>query len=73
MPVAIDVVFVVWLLAASVYDHMYSWPRFHADLASGRPGARVRGYRRGIVGQWLGALGVLAIGLATPVPGPRSV
>ena len=61
MSVALDVVFAVWVLAATVYDHLYSWPRFHADLASGRPDARVRGYRRGIAGQWLITLGALAI------------
>ena len=61
MPVAIDIVFTVWVLVASVYDHVYFWPRFRAAVAAGRPGTRVRVYLRGMSGQWLGSLGVVAI------------
>ena len=54
MPVVVDVVFVfVLVVAASLVEHYWFWPRFRADVAGGARGARVRGYRRGIVGQWL--------------------
>src|SRR5438477_6525952 len=62
MPVVVDFAFVFALLVvASIFEYAYFWPRFRAALAAGRPGARTRGYRRAVVGQWLFAVGALAI------------
>ena len=69
MPGLIDVAFaVVLLVAASLFEHYYFWPRFRADIASGRTGARVSGYLRGIVGQWLFGAGALAIWITMDRP-----
>lgn len=66
MPGLIDVVFTVLLLVvASLFEHYYFWPRFRAAIASGRAGARLSGYRRGIAGQWLFAAAALAIWIQT--------
>jgi CAAX protease family protein len=65
MPVAVDYVFaVVLVVVASLYEHFYFWPRFRADVAANRPGARPRAYRRGIIGQWLFAGTAIAIWMA---------
>ena len=65
MPVAVDYVFaVVLVVVASLYEHFYFWPRFRADVAANRPGARPRGYRRGLIGQWLFAGAAIAIWIA---------
>ena len=62
MPVLADVVFAFLLLvAASIFEYVYFWPRFRAAVNAGRPGARVQGYRRGVIGQWLFAAGAIAI------------
>jgi membrane protease YdiL (CAAX protease family) len=58
----IDIAFVILLLGvASVFEHYYFWPHFRADVAADRPGARIRAYRRGIIGQWLFAIAAVAI------------
>jgi len=62
MPVFADVVFAFLLLvAASIFEYVYFWPRFRAAVSEGRPGARLRGYRRGLIGQWLFAAGAIGI------------
>jgi membrane protease YdiL (CAAX protease family) len=54
MPSVADVLFVVTLLVlVSLFEHFIFWPRFRADIAGGAPGARIRGYRRTIIGQSL--------------------
>lgn len=65
MPVAVDFVFAVLLVVvASLFEHFYFWPRFRADVAAHRPGARPRAYRRGLIGQWLFAGAAIAIWMA---------
>ena len=62
MPVFADYVFAfVLLVAASVFEYVYFWPRFRADVAAGKPNARLQAYGRGVLGQWLFAFGALAI------------
>ena len=62
MPSALDVVFAfVLVVVTTIFEYVYFWPRFRADIAAGRPGARYRAYRKGIIGQWLFALTALAI------------
>jgi membrane protease YdiL (CAAX protease family) len=62
MPTALDVAFVFTLLVvATIFEYAYFWPRFRADTAADVPGARIRAYRRGSVGQWLFALGAIGI------------
>ena len=62
MPVLTDYVFAfVLLVVASIYEYAYFWPRFRAAIAAEQPGARLYGYRRAIIGQWLFALSALAI------------
>ncbi|MFL5615124.1 MAG: CPBP family intramembrane glutamic endopeptidase [Gemmatimonadaceae bacterium] len=62
VPTLIDVVFAFLLLViASIFEYVYFWPRFRADTAADRPGARIRGYRRGVIGQWGFALAALVI------------
>jgi len=62
MPTAADLVFVFLLLVvATIYEHVYFWPRFRALAAAGRPDARLWGYRRGVIGQWLFGIAALAI------------
>src|SRR2546423_10282012 len=57
-----DIGFVVLLLgAASLFEHYYFWPRFRADVAAARVGARTRAYRRGVLGQWLFAAAAIFI------------
>jgi membrane protease YdiL (CAAX protease family) len=62
MPALADYLFAFLLLvAASVFEYAYFWPRFRAAVSAGRPGARVQGYRRGVIGQWLFAVGAMTI------------
>jgi membrane protease YdiL (CAAX protease family) len=62
MAVTADYVFVLILLVAvSIFEHFYFWPRFRAEVAAGHAGARMRAYRRGVLGQWLFAAVALAI------------
>ena len=62
MPVLADVVFAFLLLvAASIFEYVYFWPRFRAAVSEGQPGARRRGYQRGVIGQWLFAAGAMGI------------
>src|SRR2546423_8311877 len=61
-PVFADYAFaLVLLVAASVFEYAYFWPRFRADLAAGKPNTRLNAYRRGVGAQWLFALAALAI------------
>jgi membrane protease YdiL (CAAX protease family) len=62
VPAAADLAFVFLLLVvASIYEYVYFWPRFRAAAAAGRPDARLWGYRRGVIGQWMFATAALAI------------
>lgn len=62
MPGPVDIVFAFLLVVlASIYEYRYFWPRFRADVAAEQPRARRRAYCRMIVGEWLFALGALAI------------
>jgi membrane protease YdiL (CAAX protease family) len=61
-PVPLDAAFVVLVVVvASIFEYVYFWPRFRADVAAERPGARTRAYRRGVIGQWGFGLAALAI------------
>jgi membrane protease YdiL (CAAX protease family) len=61
-PALIDVVFTVLLIVvASVVEYLYFWPRFRAEAAADRPGARLRAYRRFVIALWGFALAALAI------------
>jgi hypothetical protein len=61
-PTLIDIGFAILLIVvASVVEYLYFWPRFRAEAASERPGARRRAYRRIAIGEWGFALGALAI------------
>jgi len=58
----VDWIYVVLLLVgATVYEYLYFWPRFRAAVAAEHAGARLRAYRRGVIGQWLFAGAALAI------------
>lgn len=58
----IDAAFAFTLVVlASLFEHYWFWPRFKKSVATGEPMARIRGYRRGIIGQWLFTAGVLAM------------
>ncbi len=62
MPSLADVVFVVALVvAASVFEYVYFWPRFRAEVAAGKPSARVSAYRRGLAGEWAFTIAAIAI------------
>ncbi|HKN66918.1 MAG TPA: type II CAAX endopeptidase family protein [Gemmatimonadaceae bacterium] len=62
MPALVDVVFVVVLVVlASIFEYVYFWPRFRADVAAGKPSARVSAYRRGVVGEWVFTIAAIAI------------
>jgi hypothetical protein len=53
VPDPIDFVYVVLLVGvATLFEHYYFWPRLRSRAATGVPGARLWGYRRGIAGQW---------------------
>lgn len=62
MPVLADVVFAFLIIvAASIFEYAYFWPRFRAAVNAGRPDARVKAYRRGVIGQWLFAAAAITI------------
>jgi len=62
MPTIIDVVFAfVLLVAATVYEYKYFWPRFRSAVAGDKPGARAKAYLRIITGEWLLSLVALII------------
>ena len=62
MPGIIDVVFVfAFVVVASVLEHWLFWPRFRKEVADGVPDARLKGYRRGIIGQWSFVIAMAAI------------
>jgi len=64
-----DVVFVFALVVvASVFEYAYFWPRVRADIAAGRPSARVSAYRRGVFGEWAFTIAALAIWTAFARP-----
>ena len=53
MPTPLDVGFVLlFTVVLPVFDMLYFVPRFKADAKAGVPGARLRAYRRTVVGQW---------------------
>jgi membrane protease YdiL (CAAX protease family) len=61
MPTLLDFAFLFTLVVlTSIFEYYVFWPRFKAETTAGRPGARVRGYRRTIVGQ----VGFVAAALA---------
>src|SRR6185436_7096827 len=52
MPTLLDFAFLfILVVLTSIFEYYVFWPRFKAETTAGRPGARVRGYRRTIVGQ----------------------
>lgn len=60
----VDAVYTVFLLVATtIYEYKYFWPRFRAAVAGDRPGARRKAYRRVMVGEWSLTLVALAIWL----------
>lgn len=62
MPSLADVVFVFALaVVASTFEYLYFWPRFRADVAAGKPSARVSAYRRGVTGEWAFTIAAIAI------------
>lgn len=62
MPSLVDVVFAfVLVVVASVFEYVYFWPRFRADVAAGKPSARVSAYRRGVLGEWTFTIAAIAI------------
>ena len=64
-----DVVFVFALVVvASVLEYVYFWPRIRADVAAGKPSARLSAYRRGVFGEWAFSIGALAIWTAFARP-----
>src|SRR5690242_14120649 len=53
MPNGYDIAFLGFVtIVATLIETFVFFPRFKADVASGLPGARMRGYRRAIIGQW---------------------
>ena len=82
MPTPLDALFVfLFVVVASIAEHIWFWPGFKAETSADAPGARVRAYRRGIIGQWAFAIAAGAIWIARsrsladlrliPVPGWR--
>ena len=62
MPSFVDVAFVFMLVVvASIFEYVYFWPRFRADVAAGKPSARVSAYRRGVLGEWAFTIAAIAI------------
>jgi len=62
VPGWIDVVFAfVLVVLTSLFEHYWFWPRFRAAVAAGDPMGRIRGYRHGIVGEWLFTIAAIAI------------
>ena len=69
MPALVDVVFAFALLVvASICEYAYFWPRVRADVAAGKPSARVSAYRRGVFGEWAFAIAAIAIWIAFARP-----
>ena len=68
-PTVVDVAFAFTLVVlVTLLEHYWFWPRFRAAVAGGDPNARVTGYRRGIVGQWLFTAVAVGIWLAYSRP-----
>ena len=71
MPSLVDLVFVFALVVvASIFEYVYFWPRFRADVAAGKPSARLSAYRRGVAGEW--AFTIVAIAIWTAFARPWS-
>ena len=69
MPTSLDVGFVLlFTVVLPVFDMLYFVPRFKADAGAGVPGARLRAYRRTIVGQWGFAVAAVVIWLRAGRP-----
>jgi len=69
MPTVVDYSLVVaFAVLVTLYEVFVYWPRFRAAVATGVRGARVRGYRRIIAGEWLFAIACLAIWLGAGRP-----
>ena len=74
MPTLVDYAFVfLFAVLVTLFEGFVYWPRFRASVATGVPGARVRGYRRIIAGEWLFAIACLGIwlGAGRPLAGLR--
>ena len=61
MPTMLDLAVAFLLVLASIYEYRVFSPRLRADVVAERPGARTRAYRRVVLGEWVFALGALAI------------
>jgi membrane protease YdiL (CAAX protease family) len=69
MPALVDVVFVfVLVVVVSILEYVYFWPRVRADVAAGKPSARVSAYRRGVLSEWALTIAALAIWIAFARP-----
>ena len=69
MPTFVDYAFVLlFAVLVTLYEVFVYWPRFRAAVATGVRGARVRGYRRIIAGEWLFAIVCLGIWLGAGRP-----
>src|SRR6185503_13664801 len=56
------------VVVASVIEYVYFWPRVRAEVAAGKPSARVSAYRRGVLGEWAFTIAALAIWTAFARP-----
>jgi len=56
----VDHVLFALLLAIPLVEWKWSWPRYRAKLASGKPNARLHYYRNLIAGEWIPTIGLLA-------------
>ena len=61
MPTRFDLGVVVLVVVASILEHLFFWPRFHADVAAERPGVRPWAYRCIMIAE--GALTLMAIAI----------
>jgi len=68
MPSLTDVVFVFAFVVVSVLEYVYFWPRFRADVAAGKPSARVSAYRGGVLAEWTFAIAAIAIWISFARP-----
>ena len=69
MPSLVDAVFVFALVVvASIFEYVYFWPRFRADVAAGKSSARLSAYRRGVAGEWAFTITAIAIWTAFARP-----
>jgi membrane protease YdiL (CAAX protease family) len=69
MPSPVDVVFVfVLVVVASILEYVYFWPRLRADVAAGKPSARLSAYRRGVLAEWGFTIAAIAIWTAFARP-----